>query len=855
MTCKPVLIMVLALGWLASFGQLHRVPTLTVAYPAGAQGPERLAAQELQRYLYLRTGALPPLQALGLQDALPPASILVSSAAHLAGLRAAKAAGVPAALTGDSYRLQSLTPRQLLIVGGTEVAVLYGAYKFLESTGIGFALHDDIIPDKQVPTVAVAGFHKTYTPAFALRGLQPFHDFAEGPDWWNEDDYEAIIAQLPKLGMNFIGFHTYPEANPFAGWYRAEPLVWIGPAGQFRADGTVQLAYPALHATTADSTWWYHPRQTSDFSFGAAQLFEVDAYGADYMQNVSPWPHTLAENVAIFDKVGALLKQSFTLAHRLGVKTCVGTEAPLQIPTQVKAYLRAQHQDPESEAVKQALYAGTFARIKAAYPLDYYWLWTPENWTWQGEKAEAVESIKSDLRSAVAAAHSVQAPFTLATCGWVLGPTRNRAEFDHLLPKKMPFGVINRLQGATPVEPAFQTIRDRPKWQISWLEDDPALTSPQLWAGRIAKDAADAYRYGCTGFMGIHWRTKGLAPALQALAQAGWEAQTYTRPLAQEARDYPVADLYATWASHEFGTSAGAELGPVFARLDGGPQYEGDQRNIMAIRTNLPRPSYWGPTGGPGKIMANPQPWRAVEPEFAFIQAVEKARPLVEGPSAQERYQYWLNTFYYTREQAHVGCLLGEMNATRQQLRAAPAASRPALARQLLAQRTQAGQQWTRMVYYLLQTVSTTGEMGTLANLEQHNLGSQRLLTQYDSLLTASLGTPVPSLNLAKTYDGPSRLVVTTRRTLLRPGEDLTLKVRVLTPGAVASSTVFWKPLGRGNFQAKPLGHVGRNVYDVALAHEQFKNSAFEYYIETKLQDGQKLRYPAGTTCRAVVVW
>lgn len=29
-----------------------------------------------------------------------------------------------------------------------------------------------------------AGFKVSDTPVFTTRGLQPFHDFAEGPDWW-----------------------------------------------------------------------------------------------------------------------------------------------------------------------------------------------------------------------------------------------------------------------------------------------------------------------------------------------------------------------------------------------------------------------------------------------------------------------------------------------------------------------------------------------------------------------------------------------------------------------------------------------------------------------------------------------
>ena len=41
---------------------------------------------------------------------------------------------------------------------------------------------------------------------------------------------------------------------------------------------------------------------------------------------------------------------------------------------------------------------------------------------------------------------------------------------------------INRTVGNTPVEPGFAKVQGRPKWAIPWMEDDPGLTMPQLWA-------------------------------------------------------------------------------------------------------------------------------------------------------------------------------------------------------------------------------------------------------------------------------------------------------------------------------------------------------------------------------------
>ena len=79
------------------------------------------------------------------------------------------------------YRLKS-DGKRLTITGGSDVGVLYGAYAFAEKLGVRFYLHGDAIPDEKIPFVLPV-LDETHAPLFALRGLQPFHDFPEGPDW------------------------------------------------------------------------------------------------------------------------------------------------------------------------------------------------------------------------------------------------------------------------------------------------------------------------------------------------------------------------------------------------------------------------------------------------------------------------------------------------------------------------------------------------------------------------------------------------------------------------------------------------------------------------------------------------
>ena len=122
----------------------------------------------------------------------------------------------------------------------------------------------------------------------------------------------------------------------------------------------------------------------------------------------------------------------------------------------------------------------------------------------------------------------------------MLGPPQNPALFDEFLPKDMPMSCINRTVGNTPVEPGFAKVKGRPKWAIPWLEDDPGMTIPQLWAGRMRKDAADALKYGCTGLMGIHWRTRILAPNVSALAKAAWDQTGWNDEQKQSLAGHPA---------------------------------------------------------------------------------------------------------------------------------------------------------------------------------------------------------------------------------------------------------------------------------------------------------------------------
>jgi hypothetical protein len=493
-----------------------------ITTPPNASWAESLAAREVRRYVFLRTGRLLDIATRDRMFA-GQGGIVVATKSHAPTLAATLdpvLAASLASLQPQEYRLKTVnlrSGRTLFVVGGDDAGTLYGAYRLAEIFGARFYLHGDVLPDERME-FALPVLDERAAPLFPLRGIQPFHDFPEGPDWWNTDDYLAILGQLPKLRMNFFGLHTYPEGAP-----NAEPTVWIGQPGDIGEGGKVKFSYPSSYQNTLRGNWGYAPTKTSDYIFGSAQLFERDDFGAEVMWDNIPEPKTPEANNEVFERTAITLQEAFGFARQLGIKTCVGTETPLVIPKLLKERLTAADKNPADLATVQELYEGIFRRAAQAYPLDYYWLWTPESWTWSPVAEAQIAATTNDLLAAFAALKKTSALFNLATCGWVLGPQQDRAMFDKVLPKEVAVSCINRQVGNTPVDAGFADVTGRGKWAIPWLEDDPGLNSAQLWVGRMRRDAFDARRYRCDGLMGIHWRTRVLSMNVGALAWAAWE--------------------------------------------------------------------------------------------------------------------------------------------------------------------------------------------------------------------------------------------------------------------------------------------------------------------------------------------
>lgn len=811
---------------------------IAVSREPDASPLEQLAAREVRRYWYLRTGELAVLRVdSSLLRGGPAVFVAARERAFLPEAVRAAAAGLgPQEFVLHTQDLQG-SGRCMWIVGGDPQGALYGAYRFAERLGVRFYLHGDVIPDERLRPVLPL-LNETNRPAFAIRGVLPFHDFPEGPDWWTADDYLVRVSQLAKLRLNFIGLHAYPESGN-----GAEPLVWIGEQQDADAQGRVSFSHLARWAHTArEKSWHYAPLRTSNYVAGAAQLFAADDYGPEVLSGLPVNARTPEQSNELFNRVGVLLNTVFTQARELGIKTCVGTETPLTIPQEVRARIKAQGREPAA----RDLYLGMFRRIAATHPLDYYWLWTPENWTWGGNKPDQAAATEQDIRAALAALDEAGNPFALATAGWVLGPKDDRAAWGRFLPPGSPMAALNRRVGHEWVDPAFTNIGARPKWAMMWLENDANMTAPQLWAGRMRYDAADARRLGCTGLIGKHWRTTVLAPTVGAFAAAVWDrpgapvaAGCLTNAAANpdERRALPVDDFYADFCRASFGDSVATNAAAVFARMDG---------------RRMPEVAAWK---GPGWIKTNKTPWGQEAPRYTFVIDLEKLRPLVRGAGNLERFDYWLNTFRGHKLMGRIGCADGALEALVDEVaKEADAVRKSGRAKdEILPVRRDLAALWTQLIRTELQTVNSSGELGTLANLEQLNRTENKLLSRLDARIEKLLGGPLPAdCAPAATYEGPARLIVPTVRTHLAAGEALQLRIMVLDTNLPRTVELRWRPLGAWRYRRVPAVNVGRAVHQATVPPQA---GDFEYHVRAVTAGGSELVWPATAPklCQTVV--
>jgi hypothetical protein len=305
--------------------------------------------------------------------------------------------------------------------------------------------------------------------------------------------------------------------------------------------------------------------------------------------------------------------------------------------------------------------------------------------------------------------------------------------------------------------------------------------------------------------------------------------------------DLPVKDLYTDWVKTEFGPDAPQALIDMFIKYDGGPR----TRTRDQWFANLPRISNWN---GPGAIFPQRRSWEmVVSKEFAFVGEMEIMRSSIAGLGALERYDYWLNTFRFQREMGHLSCLRGELDEIIESIESEKKADnkQERVIKEALPLRIAIARSWEQMMAHMLQTVTNSSELGTIANLEMHTRKNTHFVSLHDSQVQQWLGSSLPAdARLSNTYTGTPYIIVPSKRTRANVGENLHLKVIILDNNRVKEAKLYWRKLGDKDYQEIVLKHVARAVYKVSFPKFE-EEKTIEYHVKAQTASAKELIWPA----------
>ena len=849
-TIRLLLMCIVVLFYTQAFGQV-------IVYPSRGSGLGKLAAKEVRRYVYLRTGRLLPAKEV---STVPDTGDLILVAEDTDPL-VDEVTRLNAPAGGFFIKSESNSGRTVLVISGDDATgTLYGAYRFAEKLGCRFYFHGDVVPDAKIP-LSLSGYDEKGQPLtkngrqFTIRGAQPFQNFPPGAVMWGKDDWKMYVSQLPKMGMNFIGLHTYmydPE-DDHVGDYGPTLNIWIGHEDDLNPDGTVDFAFDATFFHTHQGIIGWGKTDTSDLVGGTSQLFPTDGYPSEIIGET--YHKDQQGYIASFNSAAGLFCEVFTLANELGVKTATGVEVPVGkdeemgedpmvngIPEVLQEHLKSTHGlDPLSQETSAELYKGMYKwLIYNNIPVDYFWIWTTETWMPWGsaslDKAR-VAAVKENIKTAVSVFKSMsEKPFTqFATGGWILGAQGDPDVFGDVLPDlnaaysymNPPYNEQGRHMKTEEWLDAIPSARV--KWPFTWMEYDYALEQPSFHMYRVFEDAWDAYEQNADGFIGEFWRTKMIAPMFAAFKDVTWDyASTggtinHDIPSDRTGRHAKIDKVHLDWATHEFGPGpAATKIAGDFAAFE--KRRKRRFRNVTDFREGADDIYSQGYiTGGDWGSRHKWGPWSEEEPYLQWIDDWGDLRDQVQGAGNLARFDYWYNVLKAYKLMANFASELNQYKAKTAAGDLSEAASH----------RSKLARLWEQMMSTQVQRIYDEVDLGVILNLDWRTWRNW-VEGLYDANFIKAGGTLPADKDPSQNYTGGKFITCIPVLTQVKPDE--AVKIKALIMGKVSNPTLYYRTLGHTAFASVAMTHDARGVYRATIPGQE---DDFEWYVtaDTSLGD------------------
>jgi hypothetical protein len=809
----------------------------SVRHGQSASDLERFAAREIARYLRLLSGRESPVGALRRREGdRPGAEVLVGTTRSLRGI-----AELPEALGPEGYVLRALSrePARLLVAGREPAGAQRGAYALIERLGVGFYLGGDALPERRDALLVPADLDASRSPVFRIRGSLPWYNFLNSPTTWDLEDYQAFFDSMTKMGMNFVGFHSY-DSEPFCAY------PW---------EGAWRMGAPA--ATSLDYGWGaLRGLKTEQFGFGTGRCFPYDAFGSRSVVLAGQPPagpppavfprKTVADEAVL--RAQAVLAQGLEYARRRGLHACLGFELT---------------GDPTAEENRRQAEA-RIRNLLASFPmLDHVWFWQSEG-LGGGSAAPssdspldlavarlrpAFEYLREEGRIAEAARVALWVDFAarvvrglrpdirMIVSGWGGDAWMRFSDFyaglDKVLPEDIVFAALDNIDptAQTHVSEVYGKLSPgRERWPIPWWESDGGGTRRDQWFSQAnAKPfthlARDARAKGCQGLLAIHWQTRGVEEVAAYVAQYAWDP------------DLSYEDFYRTFARKCFGEKHGPEMASILARLEAlGPRW----------------------TGGPGQVECGGFQWfsddrRPREENFKALEEIDAALARIaadfrSGPGLRhaERMRYLRASVAFARLFDRAAVDLDAGGKTARMVDAAEAARKDGkadeakrLAREAL-DALAASSLGPAMEDYA-DRLTSQGDFGNLATI---NVKAYAAFLGLWERARAALGEDRPPPGTTRRIEGPA-LVAKTPPTAVPEGVPLPVRAVVIGERTVKETVLRFRAPG-DEWREVPMKAAGRGLFEAEIPGEAVGPRGIEYAVLARGEGGAEAAAPVG---------
>ncbi|HEX6926807.1 MAG TPA: malectin domain-containing carbohydrate-binding protein [Longimicrobiaceae bacterium] len=567
---------------------------------------ERLAAREVQRYLYHLTGEKLEIRSAAASNSPRFASIVIGQFGTNSLIRRLVDEGLLPGRNeapgpeGFVIRSVDYAGRPILaVMGSDDSGSLYGSYELLEHYGARFYIGRDVLPESRTP-FTIRPLNIAKEPAVRRRGLLPWHDFLNGPSGYSYEDFTSYIDQLVKLKMNTLVLHNYGGAYPDEDMN--EPFM------DFECNGARPDSW--LDTSIDNQRWGLAPSYAGDLTFRSGDYLPYDVLGSDAARYTRVQPQTHEHIVA---KAKAMMQRVIRYAQARGVEVVLGTDFDV-----LPASMRAADCDPLDPSVLRA----RIDDILASYPtLKYIQMYFNEVSGTQTE--EAIEAYRF-MRDYLA---EKRPEARLVTGSWF-----QESRFPQLhaaLPRDIVFSTLLPHDMTVRQEWA-QVAAEREAWPVPWMEFDGGLSEPQLAVGRMAERLPRLRDAGVGGVIGILWREMPAEVNVAYLAQDLWR-----RP----GDVLPAQDFYRDYAAHIFGEGVAEQGAQALEELEKGGVYPG----VGALRLTTPEYFGWSGWADPSAL-SNADHYQRLESTFRALS------PLVTTPSGRRNLEFYIEWLRWLRE-------------------------------------------------------------------------------------------------------------------------------------------------------------------------------------------------------------